>query len=67
MFYDASSFNQDVSGWDSAVTGHGGVFKGATSLNGNSEHLGRSGVRFMRRMFKRVSSFNQDIALGRGW
>jgi surface protein len=64
LFYQDSTFNQDLSAWDtSSVTNMGYMFIGATSLT--SVTLPQTGaVTNMSSMFSSASSFAQDI---RAW
>ncbi|MES2314779.1 MAG: BspA family leucine-rich repeat surface protein [Patescibacteria group bacterium] len=72
MFYQASSFNQDVSGWNvSNVTNMNSMFESATSFNNsdvtNAHHhpilwgSQTSKVTNMQGMFSNAQRFNQDI------
>lgn len=65
MFEGATSFNGDVTGWDtSAVTDMSGVFKGAISFNQDIGNWDTGSATDMSYMFYGASSFDQDIS---GW
>ena len=66
MFAGATSFNQDLSGWDvSHITDMSNMFQGATSFNSPLLWGGKvSNVIKMGYMFQGATSFNQDIS---GW
>ena len=65
MFEGATSFNGDVTGWDtSAVTDMSGTFNGATSFNQDIGNWDTGSATDMSYMFYGASSFDQDIS---GW
>ena len=62
MFRGASSFNGDISGWNTvAVTDMTGMFWGATSFNQDIGGWNTAQVASMKWMFYEATSFNQDI------
>ena len=65
MFWDASSFDGDLSRWDvSSVDNMSNMFAGATSFNGSISSWDVSSVDNMSNMFRDASSFNQPL---NGW
>ncbi len=62
MFNGATSFNGDISGWNTAsVTSMSRMFWVATSFNQNVGNWNTAQVTDMRSLFSRASTFNQDI------
>ena len=69
MFYGASIFNQNISGWNtSQVTNMAGVFALAREFNNGGQSLNTSGnswntsqVTTMESMFNNASVFNQNV------
>ena len=65
MFYQASAFNGDLSGWDvSSVTDMSSMFYASPAFNGNLSSWDVSGVTSMSHMFALASAFNGDLS---GW
>ncbi len=62
MFQGTTSFNGDISGWDTSnVTNMQGMFAQASIFNQNISSWDTSNVTNMRSMFYGAASFNQDI------
>ncbi|MDD2277844.1 MAG: BspA family leucine-rich repeat surface protein [Bacteroidales bacterium] len=63
MFYNATSFNGDISSWDvSNVVDMSAMFGYATTFNGDISNWNVSNVTAMASMFEGATSFNQDIS-----
>jgi surface protein len=63
MFANASSYNDDISGWDTGnIERFRGMFSGASSFNQNIGRWNTENAIFMDAMFSGASAFNQDIS-----
>ena len=63
MFYNADTFNQDISNWNTAkVDNMGSMFKNASSFNQNISNWNTSKVTKMLDLFRGASAFNQNIS-----
>ena len=68
MFRNATSFNGDVSGWDTSnVTNMSAMFQSATSFNGDISGWDTSAVTTMSNMFYDASAFNAANRDLSGW
>ena len=62
MFYNAQSFNGDLSGWNvSQVTSMHSTFRNCFAFNGDISTWDVSSVTTMYRMFFNTQAFNQDL------
>ena len=62
LFYDNSSFNSDISFWDTSnVTRMNQMFRQATAFNQDIGSWDTSKVTDMSGMFRQATAFNQDI------
>ena len=67
MFYNAQSFNQDLSKWDvSAVTNMNQMFMGASDFNQDLSKWDVSAVTDMDQMFASAKNFRQTLC-GPAW
>lgn len=65
LFRGASSFNQDISGWDTSSSQNmGGMFDGATIFNQDISGWTVDQASTMSIMFRNAEAFNQDLS---GW
>ena len=65
MFVNNTSFNGDISNWDTAaVTVMGNMFNGASAFNGDISNWDTAAVTSMGLMFYGATLFNQDLS---GW
>ncbi len=65
MFFGATAFNQDISGWDvSNVTNMSNMFQNVTGFNQKINNWDTGNVTHMVFMFNSATAFNQDIS---GW
>ena len=63
MFRGAKSYNEDLSGWNTAnVTDFNNMFNGAAKFNGNVSNWNTASVTASYLMFSGATSFNQDLS-----
>lgn len=63
MFTGATSFNQDLSTWDTSnITNMNFTFNGATSINSNITNWNNSNAVYMNFMFYGAKLFDQDLS-----
>jgi len=63
MFFDANTFNEDISTWDvSNVTDMSFMFRGASIFNGDISNWDVSNVTDMNQLFRFAGNFDTDIS-----
>ena len=62
MFYNASSFNQDINAWTTTnILNMSGMFRGATTFNQSLNSWTTASVTDMSSMFQSATAFNRSI------
>ncbi|KAL3756833.1 hypothetical protein ACHAWU_001345 [Discostella pseudostelligera] len=62
MFFNATLFNGDLTGWDvSSITSMKSMFENALAFNGDLSSWDVSSVVDMTEMFRGADTFNQDL------